>query len=139
MQINNDNNFLIFVYDIFLILIEPVKRITHIIDISLEKKVYIVQVYVKVKENDVNQFINASRENAENSLREDGIVRFDVLQDIEDPQKFLLTEVYKDEKAPLEHKKSPHYKKWKETVAEMMAEPRHSVKYRNIYPVNNMD
>ena len=100
---------------------------------------YIAQVYVRVKENDVNSFIIASQENAVNSLREDGIIRFDVLQDIEDPQKFLLTEVYKDEEAPLEHKKSPHYKKWKETVARMMAEPRHSVKYRYIYPDNNMD
>jgi quinol monooxygenase YgiN len=101
--------------------------------------VYIVQVYVKVKENDVNLFIIASHENAVKSLQEDGIVRFDVLQDIEDSRKFLLTEVYKDEKAPLKHKKTPHCKKWKETVAEMMAEPRHSVKYRNIYPDNNMD
>jgi len=101
--------------------------------------VNIVQVHVKVKKNDVNLFIAASQENAVNSLREDGVVRFDILQDIEDPQKFLLTEVYIDEKAPLEHKKSPHYKKWKEIVAEMMAEPRHSVKYRNIFPDNDID
>jgi quinol monooxygenase YgiN len=101
--------------------------------------VYIVQVYVKVKENYVNPFIIASHENAVESLQEDGIVRFDVLQDIEEPRKFLLTEVYKDEKAPLEHKNTTHYKKWKGTVAEMMAEPRRSVKYRNIYPDNNLD
>ncbi len=100
---------------------------------------YIVQVYVKVKENDVNQFIIASQENAENSLKEDGIARFDVLQDIEDPKNFLLTEVYKNEEAPFEHKKSSHYKKWKETVAGMMAEPRYSVKYRNIFPDNMID
>ena len=100
---------------------------------------YIVQVYVKVKEKDVDQFIFASHENAVDSLQEDGIVRFDVLQDIEDPRKFQLTEVYKDEEDPLEHKKTPHYKIWKETVAGMMAEPRRSVKYRNIFPDNNMD
>jgi len=101
--------------------------------------VYIVQVYVKVKDNDVNPFILATHENAVNSLKEDGIVRFDVLQDIEEPRKFLLTEVYKDEEAPLEHKNTAHYKKWKETVAEMMDEPRRSVKYQNIYPENNLD
>jgi len=101
--------------------------------------VYIVQVYVKVKENDVDQFIFASHENAVNSIQEDGIVRFDVLQDTEEPRKFMLTEVYKDEEAPLEHKNTPHYKRWKETVAGMMAEPRHSVKYRNIFPDNNLD
>ena len=100
---------------------------------------YIVQVYVKVKENDVNQFIFASCENAVNSLQEDGIVRFDVLQNIDEPQKFLLTEVYRDDEAPLEHKNTTHYKKWKETVAEMMAEPRCSVKYKNIFPDNNLD
>ena len=100
---------------------------------------YIVQVYVKVKENDVDQFIFASYENAENSLKEDGVVRFDILQNIEKPQKFLLIEVYKNEEAPLEHKNTLHYKKWKEAVAGMMAEPRCSVKYRNIFPDTNMD
>lgn len=95
---------------------------------------YIVQVYVKVKENDIDAFIKITRENAENSLGEDGVIRFDVLQDIEEPQKFLLTEIYKDTEAPSEHKKTPHYKKWKTTVEEMMAEPRFSVKYRYIFP-----
>ena len=65
---------------------------------------YIVQVYVKVKESEVKSFIIASNENAVNSLQEDGIVRFDVMQEIEEPQRFLLTEVYKDEQAPLDHK-----------------------------------
>lgn len=100
---------------------------------------FIVQVHVKVKGNDVDQFIFASHENAVASLQEDGIVRFDVLQDIEDPQKFLLSEVYRDDGAQLEHKNTQHYKKWKEKVAGMMAEPRRSVKYKNIFPDNNLD
>ena len=95
---------------------------------------YIVQVHVKVKEKHIDPFISATLENADNSLMEDGFIRFDVLQDIEEPQKFLLSEVYLDKQAPLEHKKTRHYKKWKTTVAEMMVEPRFSVKYRNIYP-----
>ena len=97
---------------------------------------YVVQVYVNVKENDINQFILESKEDAAHSIKEVGVVRFDVLQDIENPKNFLLTEVYRNKEAVLEHKKSQHYLKWKNAVAEMMAKPRYSVKYRNIYPSN---
>jgi len=101
--------------------------------------VYIVQVFVRVKINDIDLFTSASQENAVKSLLEDGIVRFDVLQNIEDPQDFLLTEVYSSEEAPLEHKKTLHYKKWKETVEEMMDKPRRSLKYRFIDPNKVVD
>jgi autoinducer 2-degrading protein len=101
--------------------------------------VYVVQVFIRVKKNDIDLFISASKENAVRSLLEDGIVRFDVLQNIEDPQDFLLTEVYSNEEAPLEHKKTLHYKKWKETVAEMMDKPRQSLKYRLIDPNKAVD
>ena len=94
----------------------------------------IVQVYVKVKEKDIPFFIIETKENAEKSLLEKGVFRFDVHQDIDDQQQFLLTEIYQDAQAPLEHKKTAHYKKWKGAVAEMMEEPRYSVKYRNIFP-----
>ena len=100
---------------------------------------YIVQVFIRVKKNDIDLFISASQENAVESLLEDGIVKFDVLQNIEDPQNFLLTEVYSNEEAPLEHKKTLHYKKWKETVAEMMDKPRQSLKYRFIDPNKAVD
>ena len=95
---------------------------------------YIVQVHIKVKEKHIEPFINATLENAGNSLLEDGIIRFDILQDIEEPFEFLLTEIYLDKQASLEHKKTLHYQKWKTTVVEMMAEPRFSMKYRNIFP-----
>lgn len=94
---------------------------------------YIVEVYVKVKEKDIDSFIKATKENAENSIHEEGIKRFDVLQEIDNPQSFLLNEVYKDENAPLEHKKTEHYKKWKLIVENMMDEPRRSVKYRYVF------
>ena len=100
---------------------------------------YIVQVFIRVKKNDIALFISSSQENAVKSLLEDGIVRFDVLQNIEDPQDFLLTEVYSNEEAPLEHKKTLHYKKWKETVEEMMDKPRRSLKYRFIDPNKVVD
>jgi len=101
--------------------------------------VYIVQVFIRVKKNDIDLFTSVSQENAVKSLLEDGIVRFDVLQNIEDPQDFLLTEVYSNEEAPLEHKKTLHYKKWKETVEEMMDKPRRSLKYRFIDPNKVVD
>jgi len=101
--------------------------------------VYIVQVFIRVKKNDIDLFTSASQDNAVKSLLEDGIVRFDVLQNIEDPQDFLLTEVYSNEEAPLEHKKTLHYKKWKETVEELMDKPRQSLKYRFIDPNKVVD
>jgi len=101
--------------------------------------VYIVQVFIRVKKNDIDLFTSVSQENAVKSLLEDGIVRFDVLQNIEDPQDFLLTEVYSNEEAPLEHKKTLYYKKWKETVEEMMDKPRRSLKYRFIDPNKVVD
>jgi quinol monooxygenase YgiN len=106
---------------------------------AMEVYMYIVQVYVNVKQNYVNKFIAATMENARNSILEPGVVRFDVLQEIENPHRFLISEVYTDEQAPLEHKKTYHYKKWKNIVADMMADSRYSVKYENIYPDNNME
>ncbi|MDO9545232.1 MAG: putative quinol monooxygenase [Pelolinea sp.] len=97
---------------------------------------YIVQVYVKVKEKDIPLFIKETIENASQSLNENGVIRFDVQQSLEYPQQFLLTEIYVDSGAPLEHKKTTHYKKWKNAVEKMMEEPRNSVKYRNIFPEN---
>ena len=94
----------------------------------------IVQVHVQVKANLLEDFIKATKENAENSIQEKGIARFDILQDFENPSKIILNEVYYDESAPVKHKQTTHYKKWRETVGEMMDSPRHSIKYLNIFP-----
>ena len=94
----------------------------------------IVQVYVKVKENYIGEFITATRENARNSLQEPGVVRFDFLQARDDKTAFLLTEIYLDEQAPFAHKETVHYQKWRESVAHMMAEPRQSTKYTELFP-----
>ena len=72
--------------------------------------------------------------NARESSKEDGIARFDVIQQIDDPCKFVLVEVYKNEKAPGLHKETNHYKIWRDTVADMMAEPRSNTKYKNLFP-----
>ena len=95
---------------------------------------HIVIVHVSVKEDMVAEFISATKENAENSLQEPGVVVFDCIQQKEASDKFILIEGYLDENAPLAHKETAHYKKWREIVAPMMAEDRYSVKYQEIFP-----
>ena len=97
---------------------------------------HIVLVYVHVKPEFVEAFKQASIENASNSVREPGIARFDVIQQADDPAKFILVEVYKTAEAPSAHKETAHYAKWRDTVADMMAEPRQGVKYTNVFPAD---
>ena len=94
----------------------------------------IVHVHIYVKPEFVTLFQEASIENARNSLQESGVTRFDLLQQQEDPNRFLLIEIYKSIEDAASHKEAAHYKKWRDTVAIMMAEPRKSEKYLLIYP-----
>ncbi|MBF0547538.1 MAG: antibiotic biosynthesis monooxygenase [Candidatus Riflebacteria bacterium] len=98
---------------------------------------YIVHVFVHVKKELIEGFKTASIDNASNSIKEPGVARFDVIQQADDPTRFLLVEVYQDEKAAMSHKETSHYKIWRDKVAEMMAEPRTSVKYSNVFPSDN--
>ena len=95
---------------------------------------YIVHVHVRVKQERIEDFKKASVENAAASIREPGIARFDVLQSIENPSHFELIEIYRTEQDPALHKETSHYAKWKETVEPMMAEPRQSRKFDNVFP-----
>lgn len=95
---------------------------------------FIVHVFVHVKPEYVEAFKEASCDNARNSVQEAGIARFDVIQQEDDPTRFVLVEVYRDTQAPAAHKETAHYARWRDTVAEMMAEPRSAVKYHNIFP-----
>ena len=95
---------------------------------------FIVHVFVHVKPEKVEEFKEASIENACNSIQEPGIVRFDVIQQQDDPTRFVLVEVYRTSDDPARHKETAHYAKWRDTVADMMAEPRSSIKYSNIFP-----
>jgi len=97
----------------------------------------IVHVFVHVKSDQVELFKNASAENAQHSRQEPGVARFDVLQQTDDRTRFLLIEVYCTEEDPARHKETEHYKKWRDTVADMMAEPRYSVKYADVCPEGN--
>ena len=94
----------------------------------------IVNVYVHVKPEFVQAFKEASLENARNSVQEPGIARFDVIQEQDDPTRFILVEVYRTADDPVRHKETAHYARWRDTVAEMMAEPRQGVKFTNIFP-----
>jgi len=94
----------------------------------------IVHVHVHVKPESVEAFRAASIANATESVKEAGIARFDVIQNNEDPTRFVLVEVYRTVEATVAHKATAHYAVWRDTVAEMMAEPRVAVKYTNAFP-----
>jgi quinol monooxygenase YgiN len=94
----------------------------------------IVHVFVHVKPDRIEDFEAASIENARSSVREPGVARFDVIQQCDDPARFVLVEVYRSTEAANSHKETAHYAKWRDTVAEMMAEPRRGVKFSNIFP-----
>ena len=96
----------------------------------------IVHVHVRVKAEHVEAFRQATIENAQSSVQEPGIARFDVVQRVDDSTRFVLVEVYQNDSAAAAHKETAHYKKWRDTVAEMMAEPRSSVKFDNVFPGN---
>ena len=95
---------------------------------------FIVHVHVQVKPEFVEAFKEATLENGRNSVQEAGIARFDVIQQLDDPTRFVLVEVYRTPEDPARHKETAHYQTWRDTVAEMMAEPRSSVKYGNVFP-----
>ena len=94
----------------------------------------IVHVHVHVKPEFVEAFREASVENARNSVQEPGIIRFDVLQQSDDPERFILVEIYRTIEATLHHKETEHYKVWRDKVAPMMAEPRTSAKFSAVFP-----
>lgn len=96
----------------------------------------IVLVHVHVRPEFVEAFKQASIENASSSIREPGITRFDVIQQADDPNRFILVEIYKTAEAQAAHKETAHYAKWRDTVAAMMAEPRLGVKYTSIFPTD---
>jgi quinol monooxygenase YgiN len=93
----------------------------------------IVHVHVHVKSESIEAFKQATVENARNSVQEPGIARFDVVQQQDDPTRFVLVEVYRTAEAPAAHKETVHYAQWRDTVAGMMAEPRTSVKFGEVF------
>ena len=94
----------------------------------------IVHVFVHVKSDQVEAFRKATLENTHNSIQELGIARFDIIQQQDDLTRFVLVEVYRTPDDPARHKETIHYQKWRDAVADMMAEPRTSIKYTNVFP-----
>ncbi|HOM99465.1 MAG TPA: antibiotic biosynthesis monooxygenase [Acidobacteriota bacterium] len=97
----------------------------------------VIHVHSHVKPEFVVEFREATLRNARASLEEPGVIRFDVLQQEADPTRFLLVEIYRTAQDPTRHKEPPHYLDWRDTVAPMMAEPRHSVRYQAVFPAED--
>ena len=98
-----------------------------------------VHVFVTVKEGCEEAFIDASINNASNSVKEEGVARFDVIQQKDDPKKFCLVEVYKNSDAPAKHKETEHYKTWRDAVADMMEVARSNIKYNTFFPKQSLN
>jgi len=97
----------------------------------------VVHVHVHVHRERVQDFLAATLVNAQASVAEPGVLRFDVIQDQDDPAHVVLVEVYRDEAASAAHKLTPHYVAWRDRVAEMMARPRASAKFSVIFPAGS--
>ena len=95
---------------------------------------FIVHVFVHVKPDQAAAFEAATLDNARLSLQEPGIARFDIIRQKDDPARFVLVEVYRSAADADRHKQTAHYAAWRDAVAALMAEPRHSVKYTNVFP-----
>jgi autoinducer 2-degrading protein len=106
------------------------------VNFDQEAIMLVVHVHVHVKPDSVEAFKLASMENAQASVHEPGIARFDVIQQADDSTRFILSEVYRTPDAPARHKDTPHYARWRDVVVDMMAEPRFSVKYSNVFPAD---
>ena len=96
----------------------------------------VVHVHVRVKPESIEAFKSATVANARSSVQEPGVARFDVIQQSDDPARFILVEVYRSPQGTAAHKETAHYATWRDTVAEMMAEPRTSVKFSNVFPAD---
>lgn len=97
---------------------------------------HIIHVFVDVKKDWIDQFKAASLENAKHSRQETGVIRFEVLQQKDDPSRFLLVEIYRSQQDAAAHKETQHYQKWRDAVADMMIQPRRSIKYEMLSPLD---
>ena len=96
----------------------------------------VIHVHARVRPEHIEAFKTASLANARQSVQETGIARFDVVQQADEPTRFVLVEVYRTAAAPAAHKETAHYRAWRDAVAPMMAEPRSSVKFANVFPAD---
>jgi len=97
---------------------------------------YIVHVFLHVKPEHIAAFKAACIDNASHSLQEPGVARFDVIQQADDPTRFVLLEVYRTPADPAKHKETAHYNRWREIAEPLLAEPRTRTVYANVYPLD---
>jgi autoinducer 2-degrading protein len=95
---------------------------------------HIVHVFVHVKPDKVEAFREVTLENAKKSMTEPGIARFDVIQQKDDPERFVLVEVYRSPEDSVKHKDTAHYNHWRDVAEPMMAEPRSRTIFTNVFP-----
>lgn len=91
-------------------------------------------VNIWVKPDNIDEFIEASRKNHINSIREPGNLKFDILQDAVDPSKFTFYEVFESETDVITHKNTAHYLEWRDSVANWMAKTREGIKHHVVFP-----
>ena len=96
----------------------------------------VVHVHVHVKPEYVEPFKQATLANVRESIKEPGVARFDFVQRQDDPTRFVFVEAYRTAEAPAAHKETKHYQTWRDAVAPMMAAPRASVKFENVFPAD---
>ena len=94
---------------------------------------HIIHVHIQVKADQIDAFKQATLENAQSSVQERGIMRFDVIQQADDPARFILIEIYRTPDDQSKHRETPHYLKWRDTVADMMAVPRAAIKFTDVF------
>lgn len=94
----------------------------------------IVHVSIHVRADKVRDFINSTRQNAEESRKEPGVAQFDLLQQVGDETRFVLVEVFRTPEAVAQHKQSAHYDRWRNSVEPLLAEPRTRLVYQNVFP-----
>ncbi len=97
---------------------------------------YVVHVFVHVKPEHLEAFKAATLDNARNSVQEPGIARFDVIQQADDPTRFVLVEVYRTSADPAKHKETAHYNRWREIAEPLLAEPRTRIVYSSVFPLD---
>ena len=101
---------------------------------AVANSLLVVHVDIAVIPEQLAAFLAATRENADASRNEPGVVRFDVLSDRADPSHVVLVEIYRDDAAAAAHKETSHYQRWRDAVAPLMARPRSSTRYVNTSP-----
>ena len=97
---------------------------------------FVTVVDIHVKRERLADFIEAMRENHEGSVREPGNLRFDVLQSVADPTRFVTYMAYRDEASAMAHRETAHYLAFRDRVADWMVEPRRNVPYEGLFPAD---